>query len=82
MKGKYKEKGKKTKQNKGREEERKEKMGVQKTEERGMEVGQGGGEERRERLSLRPPTTGHNMEMHSDWSAVYLGIRYSSVCLR
>lgn len=36
---------KKTKQNKGRKEERKEKMGVQKTEERGMEAGRG--EERR-----------------------------------
>lgn len=32
-------------------------------------------------LSPRPPTTGHNMEMHSDWSAVYLGVRYSSGCV-
>lgn len=74
----------KKKQNKTKEGKRKEKKKWECRKRRKGEWRRGGGRrgEERERLSLRPTTTGHNMEMHSDWSAVYLGMRYSSVCVR
>lgn len=71
LKGKYKEKGKKIKQNKGRKQERKEKRGEwRKVEERGVKAGRGGKGSRHRAFPL-----GHQ-QLVTTWRCIVIGQQF------